>query len=151
MKNKNRNYLFILLLVFISNVYGHKKVKSEDLHLIPMPQEIVIKESFCHFDANSIYTNLQGDEKERILSYINNFPFVSKRDSKSSKSKGLQLLIDKDHFAHPEAYMLDINSNGIVIKAKEGIGLFYGLQTLMQLVNQYGKKNLPNLLINDTP
>ena len=143
MKNKNRNYLFILLLVFVSNVYGHKKVRSEDLHLIPMPQEIVMKGGVSHFDVNTIYTDLQGDEKERILSYINHFLFVSNRDSKSSKSKVLQLLIDKDKFAHPEAYTLDINSNGIVIKAKAGIGIFYGLQTLMQLVNQYGKKNLP--------
>jgi len=151
MKNKNRNYLFILLLVFVSNSYGHKKVKSEDLHLIPMPQEIVMKGGVSRFDVNTIYTDLQGDEKERILSYINHFLFVPNRDSKSSKSKVLQLLIDKDKFAHSEAYMLDINSNGIVIKAKAGIGIFYGLQTLMQLVNQYGKKNLPNLIINDTP
>ena len=55
-----------------------------------------------------------------------------------------------------EGYLLEISRNGIVIKAPKAVGIFYGIQTLKQLIlpSQHGRKDiwvLPAVKIQDKP
>jgi hypothetical protein len=50
-----------------------------------------------------------------------------------------------------EGYRLAIEPTGIRIFAATRRGVFYGVQTLMQLVLQYGEKGIPCLTIEDEP
>lgn len=52
--------------------------------------------------------------------------------------------------AHEQGYHLAISADGIRISARTEAGLFYGRQTLAQLVRQYGE-TLPCLVIEDWP
>lgn len=49
-----------------------------------------------------------------------------------------------------ESYRLHIGSDGIDIHGDSPAGLFYGLQTLRQLITRHGR-SLPQLTIDDTP
>ena len=51
---------------------------------------------------------------------------------------------------HPQGYDLAIDSSGVNIVASSPAGLFYGVQTLRQLLTQTGAK-LPGLRISDWP
>jgi hexosaminidase len=52
---------------------------------------------------------------------------------------GLTLRIDPREVSHPEGYRLIINSSGILIEASADAGLFYGINTLIQLIIQAGR------------
>jgi hexosaminidase len=51
---------------------------------------------------------------------------------------------------HAECYQLTINQDAITILAHDPAGAFYGVMTLVQLLQQYGG-NLPALVIKDYP
>lgn len=63
--------------------------------------------------------------------------------------KGRNLIFKIDKSAAPESYELSISARGIKVTGDEA-GLFYGMRTLQQLMDQYGKE-LPCLTVRDTP
>ncbi|MBI1280165.1 MAG: family 20 glycosylhydrolase [Anaerolineaceae bacterium] len=62
---------------------------------------------------------------------------------------GLVLELDDD-FLHDQGYQLSITSLDISIRAKDAAGIFYGVCTLNQLIQQY-QSSLPCLTIEDWP
>jgi len=50
-----------------------------------------------------------------------------------------------------EAYRIEIDKKGVRLSANTETGIFYGLQTLLQLLNNGDNKTLPALTINDSP
>jgi hexosaminidase len=52
--------------------------------------------------------------------------------------------------SHPEGYRLTIDESGIAIHGTDSAGIFYGVCTLRQLLQQYGN-TLPCLAIHDWP
>ncbi len=62
---------------------------------------------------------------------------------------GLSLQIDST-ISHPDGYQLTVSESSISIIAADAAGVFYGVCTFHQLLQQYGK-NLPHLTITDWP
>ncbi len=62
---------------------------------------------------------------------------------------GLTLELDED-FPHDQGYQLNITGLDIYIRAKDAAGIFYGVCTLNQLIQQY-QTSLPCLTIEDWP
>ncbi|NJO83227.1 MAG: family 20 glycosylhydrolase, partial [Blastochloris sp.] len=58
--------------------------------------------------------------------------------------------INPDKAGDPQGYSLEINPGGIYISSVSAAGVFYGVCTLIQLIEQYGA-SLPCLEITDTP
>lgn len=50
-----------------------------------------------------------------------------------------------------QGYLLDVSTRGITIRANKGAGLFYGAQTLLQLVSENPDGTLPGVRILDYP
>ena len=53
--------------------------------------------------------------------------------------------------AHKEGYVLQISNQNIQIKSSSSTGIFYGIQTLRQLIGKYPDRRLPQLTITDYP
>jgi hexosaminidase len=53
--------------------------------------------------------------------------------------------------AEPESYQLSVQKSGATIRASSDAGLFYGLQTLRQLLDAQAGRALPLVEINDAP
>lgn len=51
---------------------------------------------------------------------------------------------------HPQGYVLTVEEDGVVVSAETPAAIFYGVQTLRQLIDQHGR-TLPTLLIRDWP
>src|SRR5688572_24918892 len=51
---------------------------------------------------------------------------------------------------HAESYKLTIDSDGVYIAGKDAAGVFYGVATLIQLLQTYGRE-LPQLVVDDYP
>ena len=60
------------------------------------------------------------------------------------------LVIRKAKNIAPQGYELAVSKDGVRLEAADEAGIFYGLQTLLQLINEYGVK-LPCCNISDYP
>ncbi len=71
--------------------------------------------------------------------------------SQNKKLNGILLVVDPDVEMHLQGYQLLIDPEGIKILGKTPQGLFYGIQTLQQLIRQTQANQLPCLEIQDWP
>ncbi|HEU5366273.1 MAG TPA: family 20 glycosylhydrolase, partial [Hanamia sp.] len=92
----------------------------------------------------------------RVTGYA--IPVVS--NSKNESSNGIKLSLIKDTSLGNEGYKLNVKSNEISISANKPAGLFYGMQTLFQLLpkeieeNQLAKNvkwDVPVCIVKDYP
>lgn len=115
-----------------------KKAYNEGINITPIPIELTQNEGI--FTLSKKVTFVANDEAvEKVASYF---------AAKIKSSTGYELKIGKDKPAsdyinltlvsdipvNEEGYLLEVTSSGIDIKAKTAQGLFYGMQTVMQLL-----------------
>lgn len=149
-----KKILVFALALFSVEIYGTEKPA-----IIPVPEIYELSDGKLLL-GNKIYLNAGDLQKDSALLLINNFNSLITNISnkkvilKTINKKG-NIYLKKDGRLHKEAYVMDINGNGIKIKASSANGFFYGLQTLAQLVSlsedEKGRTALPFLHMEDSP
>lgn len=132
----------LLSLIFLS---------TEAIQIIPYPNHVVEKEGtftipkqfaiFCTDDAMQTAQFLQQEV----------FTQASVQSKKSLKNAKTGIVLELTNNADPrqeERYQLIVSKQNIHIKASTNTGLFYGVQTLRQLIRD---NQIPCLEIEDTP
>ena len=111
--------------------------------------------SFLLSEKTRLYTNLQGGEAKLWEKYLKALPVQLKEARKKDRKQMLFLLITPKttQLPSPESYTLSVTSQRIEIRATSGAGLFYGMQTLLQLMQpaSTGSYSVPSVEIEDTP
>ncbi len=135
--------ILIILTFFLLSCRKKEDVKPS---LIPLPQEIVWGVGSVSF--NGIVVDASGcfENEQKVL---------EKYFDKDLKSLPIQIkLINanvKNLHGISGAYELRVK-NRIEIRAADARGIFYGIQTLKQLINTDGETfNIPKCVINDWP
>lgn len=144
---------FTLCLVFLGI---HYCLSAQPIvNIIPEPVQVkvqsgslVLNSSYSIEDNSNTFTGEIAIFKEQVKELL---PFSF---SETKSKKKIQLLLNLT-LEHPEAYFLTIYKNGIVIEGSQA-GVFYGLQSLLQLISANAKKNsvsveLPLVSIEDHP
>lgn len=110
--------------------------------VIPVPQQVEQPKGHGAFritEDTKIYTNLKGAERERLLTYLSSQPsFLNREVVAKSVSKGISLQKLPKASSSSEGYSLIVNADGITVSSATDTGLFYGLQTLLQLAEPAG-------------
>src|SRR4051794_5129593 len=75
---------------------------------------------------------------------------LSAGEPDSAEEPGVVLRLRPEAFTHDEGYELAITPGGVVIEGRTPAGVFYGVCTLAQIVQQQGR-DLPALRISDRP
>ena len=124
--------------------------------VIPVPLEMEQGTgSFLLSEKTKLYTNLQGGEAELWENYLKALPVQLKEARMKDRKQMLFLLITPKipQLPSPESYTLSVTSQRIEIRATSGAGLFYGMQTLLQLMQpaSTGSYSVPSAEIEDTP
>ena len=124
--------------------------------VIPVPLEMEQGTgSFLLSEKTKLYTNLQGGEAELWENYLKALPVQLKEARMKDRKQMLFLLITPKipQLPSPESYTLSVTSQRIEIRATSGAGLFYGMQTLLQLRQpaSTGSYSVPSVEIEDTP
>lgn len=140
-----------------------QKSQSRPIEITPMPASI--KKEAGQFKINKNTVVVSNKNAQEVATYFvdkiavpmgNKLTIVAKKPSKNY----IALQIDTNTIKNTEGYQLIANSNGVQITAASNKGLFYGLQSLLQLLPpeiESGNivKNinwtLPNITINDQP
>lgn len=141
-----RTFLLLVLSLFIS-------ILKSQISLIPFPQEVLISEGgFSLTPQTKIIAPEILIEAAEIFSDALNiskglkFSVVAK-----GKSEGnITLKLDKSS-SLAEGYELVIKTSGIEIKASDQAGIYYGLQTLRQLITYSDKLWVAAFTIRDSP
>ena len=140
----------IILLALISISCSNNELKKCNTNIIPLPKEMNIKNQ--NFELNKSISikyddlfEVEGEFLERILSDQFNI---------NTGQNGKLISLKKGNNYIKEGYQLKINRNDISIEASSGEGIFYGIQTLIQLMELNRHENnivLPTCKINDSP
>ena len=111
--------------------------------------------SFLLSEKTKLYTNLQGEEAILLGDYLKTaLPVQFKEGKKKDKQNVLSLLITEKNpqLVSPESYILSVTPEHILIQASSGAGLFYGIQTLLQLSQPSGTGySIVSVEVQDTP
>lgn len=99
------------------------------------------------------YTNIEGKERDTMLEYLKQSPLQIEEITDKEADKTLDLIITPatQDTADIEKYTLQIKESGIRIESPSGTGLFYGLQSLIQLAVNNKDGYLPLSNIEDSP
>ncbi|MHC4243621.1 MAG: beta-N-acetylhexosaminidase [Planctomycetota bacterium] len=130
--------LFTLAFLFITPITAIDSY-SKTTNIIPIPVSIEHGKGFFVFRP-SIRVIAENEAKTEALKLIDSLvPAMGYRLKLASKARPkarfVKLVIDKQLLQlGDEGYILDVSARQILIRAKRPAGLFYGIQTLLQLL-----------------
>ncbi len=149
-----RNILLVLLTVFLSPSIS---AQQKALNLIPKPNKVVYGEGTTQLSSSmSVFVTA---EYENLIPLLSGFPEIAalpveviKKVGKKHQT-GIRILpaTPPDNI-QPNAYRLQIDESGIIIKANEAQAMISGIYTLIQmgLLAENGT-TLPHITIDDSP
>lgn len=121
---------------------SEKVTRQANLEIVPKPNDVEIFQQGQHDSGNFVidtktvvvFQNVENQfNAEYLQSYLKNAvdgDFVIKNNAK----KNFISLEINDEITDNEAYTLTVDSKGITIRGGTAAGVFYGIQTLMQML-----------------
>ena len=152
---------FLIILCFFAT-----SVFSQNVHILPTPQQAKVTEGLFIWDENVILTYDASDAEisQIVTLFRNDLNQISGKNVQFARGviKGNQFieLIKTDHLGVSEnedqAYKLTVSHNFIRMEATTATGLFYATQSLKQLyrysfIINKGKIFIPCMTITDWP
>ena len=153
--NIRKEYPKVCLFLWILGMCFHAHpILAQSVIPVPLKMEQGTG-SFLLSEKTKLYTNLQGGEAELWENYLKALPVQLKEARMKDRKQMLFLLITPKtpQLPSPESYTLSVTPQRIEIRATSGAGLFYGMQTLLQLMQPAGTGgySVPSVEIEDTP
>ena len=153
--NIRKRYTKVCLFLWILGMCFHAHpILAQSVIPVPLKMEQGTG-SFLLSEKTKLYTNLQGGEAELWENYLKALPVQLKEARMKDRKQMLFLLITPKtpQLPSPESYTLSVTPQRIEIRATSGAGLFYGMQTLLQLMQPAGtgSYSVPSVEIEDTP
>lgn len=110
-------------------------VLSQDVNIIPKPNEMKIQEGkFAFKNGLSIYAPLNSRARNLLEKKLSTAAGIQLKSVLSEKAATIRLKIAPSKATSKEGYSLQINPRSVLITASTEDGLYYGVQTLLQLL-----------------
>lgn len=133
---------------------------AQDISIVPQPVKMAKGKGVYKINAElQVYTDSTSHKAVVfLLDYLRKngyaYSLVDTRtiDKKFVASNGISLITVGNKLPNPEAYNLSVTDKQVVIKGN-GAGLFYGVQSLLQLIEPQTKgiATIPTIQIEDEP
>lgn len=162
-----RKSLFTTLLLFGTFNLTAQNVQTvhAQLNIIPTPLETKISEGIFLFNPQTTQVAAKGKEAKEVTQFFNSkikYATGTKLQAgKAYANNTISFIIDKSVGSHSEAYTLEVTPQHIIAKSGTGAGLFYAMQTLLQLMPAQVEQTvqtahvetwqIPSLQISDKP
>jgi hexosaminidase len=141
----------IILITFLISCSQEKTETSTPIvSIVPLPASITTENDSYEL-SKEVTISANSEDEKNVAGFIINF-LQSKNINASVTSGDVDILIKtaSDESIGEEGYNLDVSKEGIKIEANNGAGLFYGVQTLFQLISGNDNK-VPFVQISDQP
>lgn len=127
-----------------------------DLILIPTPRTVVSEAGACQLPISTIRvsaapsndTLFAADQLQAAMEYsLGTRPSIV---AHSPKGGSVRMLVDASGLP-AQAYVVSIQEDGVLLRGGDEAGLFYAVQTFIQIIRQSEGATLPLLHIEDAP
>lgn len=112
--------------------------------IVPIPQSVVPGEGRCLLqEGTAVYASEGLDfEVDYLLGHLAHVMSFEIPRTMEPREGGLSLILAEGYA--PEAYRLEVTPEGVLVEASSSAGIFYGIQTFLQMLPPavYGKTSL---------
>ena len=159
-----KSILFIVLIISVFNSYSQQATGR--ISLIPQPVSLVQGSGSFILPAALSVIVPQNDEIKKIAAQFSKQVSaatgykVTIKEGNAAILKSILISLSADKTLPDEGYRLKVNKTGITLIAKNPAGIFYGIQTLLQLLpsdimgkapNERKEWSIPFVTIEDYP
>ena len=145
--NTMKRLLYSVLALSLTCACSHVEEPTTSCDILPLAKSVELKSARFSFDGDVALSITADDEDKRILT---EFIAASPLGIAPQGSKSLHLEVAPvEGIASPEGYRIECTRKKVSITAGSGAGLFYGLQTVIQLLDAEG--TMPTGVITDEP
>ena len=149
--------MIVLRTIFFLCIFSFS-LQAQQVNIIPQPKQIDLKDgNFIISNKSSLLFNndslkfLAAYTKEMIKSATHiELPTKYQLGIKAN-TKAINLLIDKNAPTSKEGYTLDVSNQSVTIKSKSAQGVFYGVQSFLQMIPLDGNASIVAVSIKDEP
>ncbi|MET4083757.1 hexosaminidase [Pedobacter sp. UYP30] len=149
--NSQTGLLSVFFLLFFINCFGQNNAST----IIPKPNEFVQKDGVFKLTKQTVI--FCGAQKminlDFLQSYLTDIVGFKLETSKTQNQRNsINLVVDTTTSIPDEGYKLTVETSKINIIATTESGLFYGIQSLTQLINKTKTGlTIQNCVVNDSP
>jgi hexosaminidase len=111
---------------------------NQGIHIIPQPQNLTQQEGVFRLNKNTTFFAPDPDAR-KVAGFIAgklslSTGFALQTVDRESRTNTISLLIDPGADVNSEGYTLDVTESKVAVRAKTPQGLFYGMQSFLQLL-----------------
>lgn len=147
-------YKLIVLLVGAVCIFSCREQELKEYRIIPYPQSVAYSPGWYELGRNVTIAcpALLTQEAEMLKEYLK-FEFDIESECLPDKTDASVVLqLREDEQGNEEEYSLQVNSKGICINAATPHGIFYGIQSLRQMIaSEQGRWIVQKGIISDRP
>src|SRR5215204_2370094 len=132
---------FTIAVVFIASFF-FVSAQSNSISIIPQPVSLQEGSGFFNLkNTTRIEIDVSSEDVKRVAGFLSKklsaatgFSIPVKTVASSHTNGAIKMSLLKDASIQTEGYKLNVSVAGVNITANSGAGLFYGMQTLLQLM-----------------
>ena len=113
---------------------GEVKPYNEGIHIIPLPQSLTQQEGQFTLSSSTTLAATTPEAKTIAEFFANKLKTSTGYSIGVGETGNIQLGIDPELDTNDEGYTLDVTAQGVTVTGKTAQGLFYGMQTFLQLL-----------------
>lgn len=144
-----------ILLAAVCFAAASLSINATSIDVIPKPSNVKVMDggAFMVNSLTTVYIDAPKADKKHLSAFIADaMPGVKVSRKKSANQIKLLTVKNIDGVSSSEGYNLEVTRDGgAVVKATSGAGLFYGLQTVIQMLDDNGGTQLPAVSVSDAP
>ena len=136
---KTKHYLMMLLLPLLCSCTGKTEMKSynEGINITPTPKELNVQKGEFVLNSNTTFVT-DNNDLIKIADFfsgkINHSTGYKLSTKEKSEDNYISLSVDTTLQLKEEGYILKVTPSSINITAKSPQGIFYGMQSMLQLL-----------------
>lgn len=147
-------YASLAWLLLAACAKEKKPVDPTDFHIIPKPVSLTPGTEVLDWDNKKIAILARTADEKNVGNLLAEFLKSKNLNATvaefSDDADKITLYTAEDPALGNEGYKLVVDEKGVSLTAASGAGLFYGIQTLLQLIPENGK-TVPYVTITDQP
>lgn len=135
--------------------------RAESITIIPEPNRMEVGSGHYTFTDFGVYYDTKDPRLSEIVEILNEkIEPATGKQFKSVRQSGAELKLVIKNGSEPESYNFVSDARGVTIEASDPAGIFYGVQTLLQLLPAEIKSQtlaesavwqIPHVSISDQP